>query len=284
VATLVCVGPVAHMPCRAIGLKPKLTAPNETLIGGTDRKGPTLPAKDPIVRPVLKRTLNGASVGLRRPPTKAAGRLLILTRYVRLYVIRTVSVEDDNSVGQPWNDIEVVHNRKCSSHRRCPNEGAVLPLSGHHLAVRKQSAVMIAVCVVAGLLSSCSAGSDGESPPSPSPSRSADAVPAVVANCENPKAAPQRRPNRIVAACGGDAVFILSGIRYSSWSARSAFGTARVKYNSCRPYCAAGHLVAAKARFRLNRPRQFQGHLVFTSLFVQSQSGPDGKYPLLAGR
>lgn len=99
------------MTCHAIGLKSKLAAADEAIVGRTDGEGPTLPAQDPIVRPVLKRTLNGAGVRPRRPPTEASRRLLILTCYLRLYVVWTVRVEDYDSVAQPWNDIEEVHNR-----------------------------------------------------------------------------------------------------------------------------------------------------------------------------
>jgi len=103
------------MPCHTIGLNSNLTAPNETFVGGTHREGPTRSPLEPIVRPVPERTLNGAGVGLRRPPTETVRCLFILTRDVRFYVVGTVRVEDYDSIAQPWNDLEVVHNRKCFS-------------------------------------------------------------------------------------------------------------------------------------------------------------------------
>jgi hypothetical protein len=153
-------------------------------------------------------------------------------------------------------------------------------ISGHHLAVQRQWESKIASCVLALFVVACSADSGGAPPPSPAPSRSAGALPAVVANCENPQAAPQHKPVRIVAACGGDAVFILSDIRYSSWNPQLASGSAHVRYNSCQPNCAAGHLVTATAKFRLTGARKVRGRVIFTSVLVHSHSGPDGRYPL----
>lgn len=150
----------------------------------------------------------------------------------------------------------------------------------HPLHVRQLHGVGVASCVLAAFLAGCSSGSRDTPTPSPSPPRSAAALPAVVANCEKPSTKPRQEPHRIVAACGGDGVFILGHIHYADWGTRSATGTARLKYNSCQPYCAAGHLVSAKARLRLDRPRQEQGHLVFTTVVVHSHSGPDGRYPL----
>lgn len=166
-----------------------------------------------------------------------------------------------------------------------PDDGArairaALARWGHHLVVRGTAGVTVALCVLAASLSSCSSGSVNPPRPSPSPSHSASVTPAVIANCEKPEVAPTRRPSRIVAACGGDAVFILTDIRYSGWAARRASGTAHVRYNSCRPYCAAGHLVTGLAIFQLDSPRQVRGRLVFTTVSVHSRSGPHGRYPL----
>lgn len=148
--------------------------------------------------------------------------------------------------------------------------------------VREQRRVILVSYVLAAALPiSCSSGAAGPPPPSPIPSHVVGATPAVIANCEKPAVPPRREPHRIVAACGGDAVFILAGIRYTSWAEAGAAGTAHLRYNSCHPDCAAGRLVTAKASFRLTTPRRVRGHLVFTTVFVHSRSGPTGRYPLV---
>jgi len=162
-----------------------------------------------------------------------------------------------------------------------PRISAVLANSGTISFMRRQRGVALAALgIAASLMGACSLSPKSTPSPDPNPSKPTIAVPAVVADCEKPSSAPQGRPNRIVAACGGDGVFLLTHIRYSSWTAQSASGTAILKYNSCRPYCAAGHLVDAKAAFRLEDAQQLHGQLVFATVFVHSHSGPEGRYPL----
>jgi hypothetical protein len=102
----------------------------------------------------------------------------------------------------------------------------------------------------------------------------------VVANCENPQSRPTYRPDRIVAACGGDAVFILRHIRYRHWSRHRAIARAVVRYNSCIPDCVSGNLVDSHATFSLVRPRIHHGRRLFTVVVVHSRRGPSGRYPL----
>jgi hypothetical protein len=102
----------------------------------------------------------------------------------------------------------------------------------------------------------------------------------VMANCEHRHVQPTYKPRRIVAACGGDAVFILRHIRYHHWSRDRADAHGAVRYNSCEPDCATGRLVVNPARFFLVRPRVRAGRRVFTTVVVHSRRGPSGRYPL----
>jgi hypothetical protein len=102
----------------------------------------------------------------------------------------------------------------------------------------------------------------------------------VVANCEHPHARPEYKPSRIVAACGGDAVFILKHIHYRHWTPVRASASAVVRYNSCTPDCAIGHLVDSHATFALLSPRTAAGQRVFTVVVMHSTHGPTGRYPV----
>src|SRR4051812_18709389 len=86
-AAVVAVRPIAHVAGRTIGLKAEFAAANQPSIRSADREGSTFPPQDPIVRPLLERTLDGAHVRLFRPPTEASRRLLIFTGDVRFYVV-----------------------------------------------------------------------------------------------------------------------------------------------------------------------------------------------------
>jgi hypothetical protein len=102
----------------------------------------------------------------------------------------------------------------------------------------------------------------------------------VVANCEHPHARPVYKPHRIVAACGGDAVFILKHIYYRHWAHARANASAVVRYNSCTPDCANGHLIDRHATFALVHPRTRARQHVFTFVVMHSKHGPTGRYPV----
>lgn len=59
----------------------------------------------------------------------------------------------------------------------------------------------------------------------------------VYGNC----ATPSFEPSEIVLTCA-DANEVLTGLRWTSWTATSATAVGTLEYNDCHPYCAAGHL------------------------------------------
>jgi hypothetical protein len=62
------------------------------------------------------------------------------------------------------------------------------------------------------------------------------------------------------------ASFALDQARWSSWDGPVAKGTARLPYNDCVPYCAAGHVTYYRVSVRLSRPRLCNGHYQYLTL------------------
>ena len=83
----------------------------------------------------------------------------------------------------------------------------------------------------------------------------------------------------MVVACGGDAIFVLSVTQYEHWNLAAASGRGTQRYNSCRPNCAAGHLINRSVQFRLFKSEARGGQILFGCLVLDG--GTDETYPLL---
>jgi hypothetical protein len=66
------------------------------------------------------------------------------------------------------------------------------------------------------------------------------------------------RPGYLLLGCGDDGQY-LEAVRWSSWTALEARGTAVWWQNLCTPSCAAGHFRHDHVRVRLWRPRLCRG-------------------------
>ena len=76
---------------------------------------------------------------------------------------------------------------------------------------------------------------------------------------------PAVRPAKITITCA-DANFYVTGLRWSSWTAKSATASGTAHVNNCTPYCAAGTFHTYAATVSLSRPASCHGRLVFGKL------------------
>jgi hypothetical protein len=102
----------------------------------------------------------------------------------------------------------------------------------------------------------------------------------VVLDCVN---APHVRPGYYMLACG-DGNNYLTGMRWRSWTARSASASGTDVANDCLPFCAAGHFHRYRAEIRLDRPVRWAGHSGrshFTRITIMYPVGrPEGAPPV----
>jgi len=70
----------------------------------------------------------------------------------------------------------------------------------------------------------------------------------------------QVKPNSLTQFCA-DAGAGLTGIKWSSWTSKSAMGTALYSENDCTPNCAAGKIFSTKVSVILSQPTTTHGHL-----------------------
>jgi hypothetical protein len=76
---------------------------------------------------------------------------------------------------------------------------------------------------------------------------------------------PVVRPAKITITCA-DANFYVTGLRWSSWNAKTASAAGVAHVNDCMPYCAAGTFHTYPAALTLSRPAVCHGRLVFGKL------------------
>jgi hypothetical protein len=74
------------------------------------------------------------------------------------------------------------------------------------------------------------------------------------------------RPRRLNASVDGS--LYVTGMRWTTWTARTAVGTGTAHVNDCRPSCAAGHYTTYRVTVRLSRPRELCDSRFFTTLRV----------------
>jgi hypothetical protein len=99
---------------------------------------------------------------------------------------------------------------------------------------------------------------DKELPP-PTP------VPSVLAQCDDPGAAPSVEPHAIVLACG-DGNASLTNLTWSLWTKTTAAATGDFTHNTCTPDCAHGTFVSTPASVRLGYPMETSAGQEFASL------------------
>lgn len=86
------------------------------------------------------------------------------------------------------------------------------------------------------------------------------------------------RPTSIVYT--GDDTGLLAGasrngkIRWSSWTPQDAIGDGYNQLNTCNPNCAEGQFTGHQVKVEAWRPRELDGHLVFTRLTIWYKHEP----------
>ena len=82
------------------------------------------------------------------------------------------------------------------------------------------------------------------------------------------------KPVEIVLTCA-DAGMYIDHIKWDSWSANGATGTALYNANDCDPYCAAGKMVTKKVQVILNQKYTYKGKQYLRNLVITSTDGSD---------
>lgn len=68
---------------------------------------------------------------------------------------------------------------------------------------------------------------------------------------------------------------IAKDIAWTTWTRTEASGTGTLRWNSCASVCAQEAFAEAAAEFRFSDPAMYQGHFVFTKLFVDGAQLPE---------
>ena len=88
----------------------------------------------------------------------------------------------------------------------------------------------------------------------------------------------QVKPTSLTQFCA-DAGAGLSGIKWSSWNAKSATGTALYSENDCTPNCAAGKIFSTKVKVTLSQPTTTHGHLYLMKVSFKPFTGTKFNLP-----
>ena len=90
------------------------------------------------------------------------------------------------------------------------------------------------------------------------------AVPSVLAQCNDPGAAPSVEPATISLACG-DGNASLTHLTWTSWTKTTAAAIGDFTHNTCTPDCARGTFVSMSASVRLGYPMETSAGQEFAS-------------------